>query len=81
MRFNEVQWGPILDKRGVEQGGVTSGDQFQLVNNEELIVTNTAGLGLDMGETKLLLFHPKGDHYWHDVCPIMIFVIAEKASR
>ena len=37
----------------MDQGGVTSRDQFQLVNNEELIVTNTAGLGLDMGETSV----------------------------
>ena len=27
--------GPICDQRGVEQGGVNSGDEFQLVNREE----------------------------------------------
>ena len=109
--------GPIHDQRGVEHGGVSSGDEFQLVNSEELIMTNSAGLGLDMGgvsvgsirvaddvvlvspsphalqsllnlsqsltssrqrvnvkeKTKLLLFHPKGDHsasYWQDASPI-----------
>ena len=53
LQFSSTLMGPILDKRGVEQGGVTSGDQFQLVNNEELIITNTAGLGLDMVETSV----------------------------
>ena len=50
LEFSSTLMGPIHDQRGVEQGGVYSGDQFQLVNNEELIVTNTAGLGLNMGE-------------------------------
>ena len=49
LQFGTSLMGPILDQRGVEQGGVTSGDQFQLVNNEELVVTNSAGLGLNMG--------------------------------
>ena len=49
LQFSSALMGPIHDERGVEQGGVISGDQFQLVNNRELIVTNTAGLGLDMG--------------------------------
>jgi hypothetical protein len=53
LQFSSTLMGPILDKRGVEQGGVNSGDQFQLVNNQELTVTNTAGLGLDMGETSV----------------------------
>ena len=50
LQFSSTLMGPIQDQRGVEQGGVYSGDLFQLVNNEELRVTNTAGLGLDMGE-------------------------------
>ena len=33
----------------MEQGGVASSDMFQLVNNQELVVTNGSGLGLDMG--------------------------------
>ena len=45
--------GPILDQRGIEQGGVNSGDEFQLANNQELLVTNGAGLGLNMGETSV----------------------------
>ena len=53
LQFSSTLMGPIHDQRGVEQGGVTSGDQFQLANNEELIVTNTAGLGLNMGEVSV----------------------------
>ena len=45
--------GPINDQVGVEQGGVSSGDLFQLVNGEELKVTNSAGLGLNMGGVSL----------------------------
>ena len=40
---------PICDTVGVEQGGVSSSDQFQLVNGAELVMTNGSGLGLDMG--------------------------------
>ena len=32
---------------------MNSGDQFQLANNEEIIVTNSAGLGLNMGEISI----------------------------
>ena len=49
LQFSSTLMGPILDQRGVEQGGVNSGDEFQLVNNGELITTNSAGLGLNMG--------------------------------
>ena len=40
---------PIHNRRGVEQGGVNSGNHLQLVNNKELNVTNNAALGLNMG--------------------------------
>ena len=53
LQFSSTLMGPIHDQRGVEQGGVNSGDQFQLVNNEELIITNNAGLGLNMGEVSV----------------------------
>ena len=49
LQFSSTLMGPILDRRGVEQGGVNSGNQFRLVNNNELKVTNNAGLGLNMG--------------------------------
>ena len=41
--------GPIFDIAGVEQGGCLSMDHFQLVNNEELTVTTSSGLGLQIG--------------------------------
>ena len=53
LEHDKVMMGPIQDKRGVEQGGVASSDHFQLVNNAELVVTNSAGLGLDMGGISL----------------------------
>ena len=53
LQFSSNLMGPIHDQRGVEQGGVNSGDQFQLANNKEIIVTNSAGLGLNMGETSV----------------------------
>ena len=53
LQFSSTLMGPIHDQRGVEQGGVNSGDQFQLVNNSELISTNEAGLGLNMGGISL----------------------------
>ena len=45
----KVIMGPNCDTVGVEQGGVSSSDQFQLVNGAELVMTNGSGLGLDMG--------------------------------
>ena len=47
--FDSVLMGPILDSVGAEQGGILSSDEFQLVNSEELKVTNDSLLGLDMG--------------------------------
>ena len=49
LQFSSTLMGPIHDRRGVEQGGVNSGNHFQLVNNKELNVTNNAALGLNMG--------------------------------
>ena len=53
LQFSTTLMGPIHDQRGVEQGGISSGDQFQLVNAEELITTNNSGLGLNMGGISL----------------------------
>ena len=49
LQYNDVVMGSIKDSAGAEQGGLLSSDEFQLVNNEELDLTNNAGLGLDMG--------------------------------
>ena len=53
LQFSSTLMGPIHDERGVEQGGISSGDQFQLVNGEELVTTNSSGLGLNMGGISL----------------------------
>ena len=49
LQFSTTLMGPIHDERGVEQGGVNSGAQFQVVNTEELVTTQSSGLGLNMG--------------------------------
>ena len=41
--------GPIRDMAGVEQGGIPSGEEFQLLSNYELDALNSSGLGFDMG--------------------------------
>ena len=53
LQFSSSLMGPIHDERGVEQGGVNSSDEFQLVNTEELVTTNSSSLGLDMGGVSL----------------------------
>ena len=37
-------------KAGVEQGGVPSSEEFQLIENEELKITGSSGLGLVLGQ-------------------------------
>ena len=39
----------MSDGRGVEQGGVNSGEQLQVVNTEELAPTQISDLGLNIG--------------------------------
>ena len=46
--FNKVLMGPIIDKRGLEQGGITSSDQYKLYNNEQSSVSNLSGLGASL---------------------------------
>ena len=41
--------GPILDKLGVEQGGVNSDRLYKLANNIELLLTQNSGLGVHIG--------------------------------
>ena len=49
-----VEWsktimGPILDKLGVEQGGINSDRLYKLANNVELLITQSSGLGVQIG--------------------------------
>ena len=53
-RQTNIEWdktlmGPIKDRLGVEQGGINSDRLYKLANNDELKVTQSSGLGLDMG--------------------------------
>jgi hypothetical protein len=60
----KVIMGPIHDTAGVEQGGVSSSDQFQLVNGEELDMCNRSGLGLDMGAISVAAIGHRGPETW-----------------
>ena len=41
--------GPIRDTQGIEQGGVKSSEEFQLVENDELSTVQSSNLGLNIG--------------------------------
>jgi hypothetical protein len=50
-----LQWGttimgPILDKRGVEQGPVNSDRIYKLGNNSQLLEAQSSGLGVDLDD-------------------------------
>ena len=49
LQYDKDLMGPIKDEAGVEQGGIPSGEEFQLMTNFELDALNTCGLGFDMG--------------------------------
>ena len=48
VEWNKTLMGPISDKLGVEQGGVSSDRLYKLANNEQLTVAQQSQLGLDM---------------------------------
>ena len=45
--------GPILDKLGVEQGGVNSDKIYKLCNNVQLSTAQKSGLGLNLGSVQV----------------------------
>ena len=49
IEWDKVLMGPIRDLLGVEQGGCNSDRLYKLVNNKELILTQSSDLGLQMG--------------------------------
>ena len=49
IEWNKTVMGPILDKLGVEQGGVNSDRLYKLANNIELLLTQNSGLGVHIG--------------------------------
>ena len=46
--FNKTLMGPIIDVRGLEQGGISSSDEYKLYNNEQAKVSQASGLGVTM---------------------------------
>ena len=49
VEWDKVLMGPILDKLGVEQGGVSSDRIHKLCNNVQLSTAQKAGLGISLG--------------------------------
>ena len=50
--FDKQLMGPILDTKGLEQGGVSSSDKYKIYNNEQSQVAQESGLGVSiMGTT------------------------------
>ena len=53
LQYQHSLMGPIDDDRGVEQGGIKSNRQFQLVSDNELEAANSSGLGIPIGDTNI----------------------------
>ena len=49
--FDDQLMGPILDTRGLEQGGILSSEAYKLYNNEQAITAQRSGLGASLGFT------------------------------
>ena len=47
--WNKALMGPILDKRGVEQGGINSDRLYKLANNYQINVAQNSKLGVNLG--------------------------------
>ena len=41
--------GPIVDLRGLEQGGISSSDEYKLFNNEQAYYAQLSSLGVSLG--------------------------------
>ena len=50
VEWDKTLMGPILDRLGVEQGGVLSDRKYKLANNEQHSVAQASSLGLEMGD-------------------------------
>ena len=44
--YDKVMMGPICDTRGLEQGGISSSDEYKIYNNEQGIVAQSSNLGV-----------------------------------
>ena len=49
--WSKTLMGPIMDKLGVEQGGVNSDRLYKLANNDQLNVAQLSNLGINLGTT------------------------------
>ena len=47
--YDKNLMGPILDTRGLEQGGISSSDEFKLYNNEQARIAHESNLGVAIG--------------------------------
>ena len=45
--------GPIVDQRGFEQGGISSGDLYTVYNSEQLTTAQDAGLGIQVDNVEV----------------------------
>ena len=53
LKYNTTVMGPISDSRGVEQGGVSSSQLFQLTTDSTIKSLNDSGLGVPIGTNTL----------------------------
>ena len=53
LHYGHEIMGPITDNAGVEQGGICSGDEFQLITNTETDALNGSNLGVDLGHSSI----------------------------
>ena len=47
--YNNELMGPIVDLRGLEQGGISSSDEYKLFNNEQAYYAQLSSLGVSLG--------------------------------
>ena len=47
--FDKIMMGPIKDLRGLEQGGVSSSDEYKIYNNEQAVSSQHSELGVRLG--------------------------------
>ena len=53
LQYGSTLMGPMRDETGVELGGVSRSDHFQLDEDRGLFLTGARCLGLDLGETNV----------------------------
>ena len=76
-RKTYVEWcktlmGPILDKLGVEQGGINSDRLYKLANNAELCITQRSQLGVHLGPVHVASIGQADDVALVSSCPFRL---------